>query len=614
MMIDNKTIKKFILTSTNDLEELLIFLDKAFKTTVEGMFNAMFPLLKLYEQNTGRVDFLLKILEQLVEVKSSGELVFLLGPITDLDNKISSLPLKQRMQMNEPYQRIKRIVDDIEKKSLDEFSDGKLKYLEYLVFQNKDVNLIGNFLEQHANLLSRKNKDGNDMVEEVLKVYLYLNEKEEDKINYYYHVLLIFLGTNFQREVLKNKKKYYRLIKESKVGYKEHIIKIIELLEPNFQVELSEIEDKYNINFAFHNAIMNEVANLNVDYSNRENYLYQECITIDGEDAECLDDALYIKKNVDGTYDLYIHIIDIASIVPYNSIINEEAKKRIKTWYLRQNQLLLYPSNISNDLASLLEDKKRNVISYIFKLDNSFKLISEKPEIKLGVINVKHRLTYGEVDNMYNLENDDELVTKIRWLANFAEERRKSNMSKEKYRQYENLINRQITHESLKLDHSVSANIVHESMILVNYMVAKYFKDLSYPYVYRKVVIPSSDYIEKQIEMIRQMDSSIMEDKVFINKLKESAMESIYWDTPVKHSGLKLDCYSHSTSPARRYPDTFCQYLIHDLLINNNLKNIPVWDYRVKELVRYLNSKEKEIERFASEYNYLSYKKLIKKK
>jgi len=151
-------------------------------------------------------------------------------------------------------------------------------------------------------------------------------------------------------------------------------------------------------------------------------------------------------------------------------------------------------------------------------------------------------------------------------------------------------------------------------MILVNYMVAKYFKDNGYPYIYRKVVIPSSDYIEKQIEMIKQMDASIMEDKVFLNKLKESAMESIYWDVPVRHNGLKLECYSHSTSPARRYPDAFCQYLIHDLLIDKNLDNIPLWDYRVKELVNYLNNREKEIERFASEYNYLSYRKLIKKK
>lgn len=613
-MIDNKTIKKFILNSTNDLDELIYYLDKDYKPTIEGIFNALFPLLKLYPQNQGRVDYLLGILEQIIELKPSNELTLMLGPITDLDNKINSLPLKTRMQLNYPYQRIKKIVDEIDKKSLTELESGKLKYLEYLIFQNQDLFLIDNFIERNQSLLTKKNKDGNDIVEEILKIYLYLNDKEIDKINYYYHVLLIILTNNNHHNFQKNKKKYYRLIKESKVAYKEHIIKIIELLVSNFQVDLSEIEEKYNINFNFHKAILKETENIQTDSNPRENYLYQNCLTIDGEDTNCLDDALYIEKNTNNTYTLYIHIIDIPSIIPYNSLINEEARKRIKTCYLRQNQILLYPEIISYNKASILEDQPRNVITYIFTLDENFNLISEKPTIKLGQINNRHRLTYGEVDNMYNSFSNDELTTQINWLAKFSEERRKTNPQKEKYRLYENIINRQINHESLKLDYSVSANIVHETMILVNYAAAKTFKELNYPYIYRKVIIPSSDYIERQIQTIKQLDSTIIEDKTFINKIKESAMESIYSDKPVQHTGLKLPCYSHSTSPARRYPDAFCQYITHDLIINQNTKNIHLWDYRTKELVKYLNTKEIEIERFTSEYNYLSYRKLIKKK
>ena len=207
-MIDSKTVKKFILNPTNDLEEILNFMDDDFKVTIEGIFNALFPLMRLYSQNKGRVDYLLEVLEQIIEIKSTSELVFLLGPITDLDNKINKLSTKERIQLNEPYQRIKQIVDVIEKKSMAEVNDTKLKYLEYLIFQNRDINLIGNFLESHPNLLSKKNQNGNDVIEEVLNVYLYLNEKDRDKIDYYYHVLLIFLSSNIRREVLKNNKKY----------------------------------------------------------------------------------------------------------------------------------------------------------------------------------------------------------------------------------------------------------------------------------------------------------------------------------------------------------------------------------------------------------------------
>ena len=146
-MIDNKSVKRYILNSTNDLDEILNYLDQDFKATIEGIFNALFPLMKLYEQNKGRVDYLLGILEQLIEIKPTTDLVFLLGPITDLDNKISKLPLKDRIKLNEPYKRITTIVDNIEKKSINDLNDSKLKYLEYLIFQNQDVNLIGNFVD-----------------------------------------------------------------------------------------------------------------------------------------------------------------------------------------------------------------------------------------------------------------------------------------------------------------------------------------------------------------------------------------------------------------------------------------------------------------------------------
>ena len=87
-------------------------------------------------------------------VEKANELGLMLGPITDLDNKLNKLPLKNRIMMNVPYQRIRMIVDKIEKKSLAELDEGKLKYLEYLVFQNRDIDLISSFLEHHKNVLN----------------------------------------------------------------------------------------------------------------------------------------------------------------------------------------------------------------------------------------------------------------------------------------------------------------------------------------------------------------------------------------------------------------------------------------------------------------------------
>ena len=99
-----------------------------------------------------------------------------------------------------------------------------------------------------------------------------------------------------------------------------------------------------------------------------------------------------------------------------------------------------------------------------------------------------------------------------------------------------------------------------------------------------------------------------------IPKMKYSYVKGMYSDCPVYHAGLKLDCSSHSTSPGRRYADSYCQYVIHDLVFDGNLNDLQLkmWDYRGQQLVKYLNKKKEENELFANHYNYLSYKKLIK--
>lgn len=607
-------VKEFIINANNDLTNIITFLDNDFKETIKGIFDAIYPLIKVYDQNKSRVDYLFKIVEQVIEIKPTNELNCILSSIVDLNNKIDNMTLSKRLPIIEPYQRIKKMLDKIEEKSLKELNDGKLNYLEYLVFQGRNISLIKIFLETNSDTIEQRNKEGNDIIEEILQKYLYLNSMDIDNIEYYYSVLFNILNSNKRESILKKKSKYYRMIKNSKQAYKPHIIKFITLLYPDIKIEETELEERYNININFHDAIIKELAKIKINHDNRINYLDQDVFSIDGEDAVCLDDCLCVTDNHDDTYTLYIHIVDVASLVPYHSIINEEARKRVKTLHLKGHGIVLYPEYISHNLASLQEGEVRNVITYSFTLDKDCKVISEFPNISLGVIKNKHQLTYQSADILIRNNNDDNLTKQLNILRKFALERRNSTKNKELYRSYENMIKLEENHESLNVDSSISANIVHESMILVNYMLAKYFKENNLPYIYRKIIMPKDSEIEKQIAKIRSVDDTLIKDKEFMSNLRISYLKSLYCDTPVKHDGLKLECYSHSTSPARRYPDSYCQYLIHDLVIDKNLDNIELWEYRTKELVRHLNDKETENERFAAEYNYLASHKLIKKK
>ena len=614
--LNKKNVEVFILNSMNNLETLLEYLELDFKGTIEGICEALFVLLKLYQQNKGRIDYLFHILEQIMEVESIEKLKILNEPIVVLDNKIKLLEVKQRFQMYDGYKQLKVLIERLEKKTIAESYDEKVKYLEYLIFQNKDCELVEKYLNSCSNLLERKNNDGDDIFSVVLKYYLNLDERKEEEIEYYFHIILVFLSSKYEKMISQNKKQYFEIIRNSKLGYKKHVINAIHLFQPDYQIPIEELEEKYHVSFGVSDAFMHEMYTLKMDNLRRKNFLYQDCITIDASDAKCLDDACYIEKNLDGTYTLYVHIIDIPAFIPYSSILNEEARDRVKTLYLKDNHISLYPSYISDQICSILPNNHRNVISYIFQLDSHFQVIEDSFDIVLGKIKSCYRLTYDEVDKNIKSTSDSRLHQQLVWLSLFATERRKKTLKKEEYRQFENFLNLEVHHESLKINDSMSANIVHESMVLVNYMVAKYFKELSLPYVYRKLILPSNDYIEIQVQKLKQLDAKLIEEKEFVRKLRESNIEALYSLEPKYHKGLKLECYSHSSSPARRYPDAYCQYLIHDLLIHNHLddQNIYLWEYRTNKLVEYINKREKELEMFASQYNYLAYKNFIKKK
>lgn len=610
----SKEVKKFILDPSHDLEELFDGLDEEYMVVVEGIFNALFILVKNYSQNKSRADYLVCILEELVELKCSSDLKKMIGPIIDFQNKINGLSLKNKILVKEISIRVQNIFNEIQMKGIHDTQNEKMRCLEFLIFYDKNYFMLENFLNDHDNILSCRNQDGENILVVVLKRYLF--SVDEVEIDYLYHVILIFLNSKYGKNILRGKEQYLRIIRMSKLGYMEHVIRLIELFDPEFVITRSELEERYGIHFDFPCAIMNEINSFHMKTMDRVDFTNQLCITIDGDDAKCLDDALSVLKCEDGCYMLYIHITDVSSFIPFSSMLREEAYYRGETIYLRDNNILLYPDRISENICSLLANNYRNTISYCFKLDSHYRVIPDSFYLTLGKIKVTHRLTYDEVDARIKQPMGEELDNVLDVLVKFAYERRSANEKKQIYRDYENLVHSDIIHESLKVNSSFSANIVHESMILVNYQVAKYFKSMGFPYIYRNFNIPSSDFLEEQVRKIKSMGSNMGDNKEFLGKLKDSYVESVYCRAPIYHRGLKLDCYSHSTSPLRRYMDSLGQYIIHDLLFGGNVgdDNIYKWEYRIDRAVQCINDKKKLNEMFLREYNYLSYKKLIKEK
>lgn len=618
MIEDTTSIRKLILNSPNNLEEINLFLENEYKKVLKEIFYSLLILLKNYDQNKKRIEEVIQLLNKLAETSSVEKIKYFKAPIHDLNNKINhNFKEKQKKKIQHSRDQISQILIKIDNRiELNTKTDQK-KYLEFLIFQERNISMIQELLESYDNLLEEEDKNHpQNIFASVLKKYLFLDEKNLEEIEYFYHVIILLIHSQYEEKIMVDKEKYLTIIRASKLGYKEHIIRVIDLLDPNFQLSYQEIERRFGVCFDFPNIILQEAEKLQINHQRRVNFTAQECITIDSKSAQCLDDAIYIEKNSTGCYNLYIHITDIPSIVPYNSLLNEESRRRIETLYLRDNNIPLYPNNISNNLCSLLPNCQRNVITYIFPLNSNFEWIENKFKVVPATICCKHKLSYYDVDQMIQNPKLDSLHQMVRQLHYFAKKRRFQNQKKENYRQFENFLNYETHHESLKVDYSPAANIVHESMILVNYSIAKYCKELSIPYIYRKFIIPSDDFIEKQLSKIQKMDPKIKKDKEFLQHLRNSCMTSIYSTIPVYHRGLNLECYSHSTSPARRYADAFGQYLIGEFIFQKNTSdlNIQSWEYRINYLVEHLNEKKKANEVFSSQYNYLSAKKRIKKK
>ena len=611
--LTSKYIKNYIL-NYEELNKIEEFLEIDFKETIEGIMNALYILTKNYDKNKKIIDTLIDILKEEIKSKKTEELHLLIGPIIDYQNKISKFPIKERIKIKEISLEIQNIFNEIQVKSINEEHNEKIKILEFLILYDKNISMIEKYINENNDILNIKNENGDKILSIILKKYIC--SIDENEKNYLYYIILIFLNSQLEEDILKDKEQYLKEIKNCKESYTENNKKISKLLHSESNITKEELEDKYGIRFNFPNAILNEIKTFNTKEKNRVDFTNQECITIDGKTSQCLDDAIYIEKNTDNTYTLYIHITDIASFVPFSSITREEASFRSKTLYLSDTNILLYPSDISDIKCSLLTDNIKNTISYIIKLDENYKTIPDTFQITLGKIKVSHRLTYEDVDDRISNPDGSTLDNILINLAYFAMTRRKENSKKELYREYENIIRMEPHHESLRINYSEAANIVHESMVLINYEVANYFKKLSLPYIYRKLNIPSTDFIKEQVDKLNHLGTKLGQNKAFLSNLKDSYIESIYCSKPSYHKGLELDCYSHSTSPGRRYIDSLGQYIIHDLLIEKNMddNNIYTWEYRINRAIQYTNERIKQNELFEKEYNYLSHKKLIKEK
>lgn len=580
---------------------------------IDVIFNNISILLNEYLKNDQKINVLIdKIIEMVIE---ENHVDYILKNVKIILKKIYNNINDDNKDYYKNYINkltgIKKYISKIN--SDNSITKNDIDILKYLIYIDRDINRISCFFSKNINSLIN-NKEC-DIFYDILNSYINANNNNE--IDYLYMIIILFLKNDTYKDyIMNNKYKYLLLL--NKYNNKPHIKELINKFSNDYSVSLEELENKYKIKFIYPKDIEIEMYGFKFDNNNRYDFTNQRVITIDHDTDTCLDDAIYIEKNIDDTYTLYVHITDIAGVIPYNSNIFYEAIKMGETLYLMDKVISIYPDYISNKLCSILPNNKRNVITYKVILDNNYDILDFK--ILKGKILCKDRLSYESANEILKGNTiDRELYNILLYLFNFSHRQRCKNKKKDMYREYHKFI------DSNNIINTKSDLIVSECMILINHLASKYFYCKGYPYINRTLHLCNKEegliklnkiFNNLKIGTLGINDLKEGEILWIYNKIKETFSRAKYSVNEYKHDGLGYEYYSRTTSPARRVSDAINQHLTYDFIFNNNINdnNIYLWEDRLKEIVDYLNKRKINNDIFSSQYNHLISKKLLKNK
>lgn len=608
--MSNREIEQKILNYDIEICELEEYIDDNFENVVKGMIGALYVLLKKSKKNENKIQDIFKELEYIVEEEKNQIRLTLIGQLIDTLNKRieSTFNNKNKNDISVVRDRMLKITNLIKDKEKNKKYKNVVSILEKIIYKDKEIDKIEAILGNKKNL---EYSQFEQVLVNILEKYCVLSNEED--IKYYYKVIMILIKGHFSNEISKQKNKFLDILKL--YNDKKHV----QLLAKRFQdiiITVDELIDKYDV--SYNNNLLYIKQDTNICEYMRHDYRYQKVFTIDDEGNECNDDALYIEKNKDGTYTLYIHISDVPSLIKKDDYLDLRAYKNAETIYLRDSEFTMYPENVSNNIGSLLEGKTRNVITYKYLITPHFEIDLDSFIMKRGVIKVDRCLSYNNVDKRLQREDLNDLNTRLKALDFITTILKNNNIHKDIYRAAENKTTGKKTN-SLIADKSNAAKIVQEMMILVNSSVDRYFVDRGYPYIHRIHNAPTSE-IDQDILLLLGIDRKTLLNNPkcarILKAVKEKYLNAEYSSISSSHHGLGTNYYSHSTSPLRRYADALGQYIMYDIVFNNRVdeKTIYYWENVVKEVCPYLNERIKNNALFASEYNYLVSKRKIRKK
>lgn len=331
-------------------------------------------------------------------------------------------------------------------------------------------------------------------------------------------------------------------------------------------------------------------------------------VTIDGDDAKDLDDAVSVEVLGNGNYLLGVHIADVSHYVFENSPLDKEALKRGTSVYLIDRVVPMLPRRLSNGICSLNPQIERLTLSCSMEIDKKGKVISY--EIYESVIKTKERMTYKNVNKILT-DKDPEAMgrykdlidtfKRMEELMDILKSKRLSRGSIEfEFQETKIILDEKGRPVEIRpYDRGVSEQVIEEFMLVCNETIAEHMFWRDIPFIYRVHEDPDPEKIDTFNEFIhnfgyhlkgiaeihpktlQQLMNSIKgkkEERIISTLMLRSLKKARYTSTSQGHFGLAAKYYCHFTSPIRRYPDLMIHRIIkediHKKLTESKLKEL----------------------------------------
>ncbi len=354
-------------------------------------------------------------------------------------------------------------------------------------------------------------------------------------------------------------------------------------------VDILSIIKQFDLPTDFEDIVYKQVENipsevLEEEKINRLDLRNIKTVTIDGEDAKDLDDAITIEKLDNGHYNLGVHIADVTHYVKEGTPLDREALKRGTSVYLVDRVIPMLPHKLSNVICSLNQKEDRLALSCIMGIDKNGNVVNH--QIAETIINVDKRMSYTIVNDVLTnedscyLEDNKEFLNMFKTMEELRnillQKRIKRGAIEFDFEEAKILLDENRKPIEIKLyDRNVATSIIEEFMLIANETVAEHYYWLELPFVYRSHEEPDIEKVEEMAEFISKfgykLKGSNIHSKAFqklLDKAKGTPEEMIISRVVLRsfkqarytfrnegHFGLAANYYCHFTSPIRRYPD-----------------------------------------------------------